>query len=130
MDVVLSPHDSTGCVWDGTGCFGDCDQQQMKDRCAEMEAQDQCESDDGAQKRCRWNFGTAHVLDAFVVGRSVGFETDISTTDLLLAVATLITVAVCILGGVYRWYRNREYKTLNEVEMAQELGGNVSGFSV
>lgn len=125
FQAIFKPHASSmGCVWDGTGCFGDCDTNQMKERCAEMESQTQCESDNGAQKRCRWDYGisTAFNYKAFVVGRAIGMETDISAVNMLLVVAVLVTVLFAV-RQVYRWYRNREYRKLNEVEMAHELGG-------
>jgi len=122
---LVEAHASTGCVWDGTGCFGDCDQNQMKDRCAEMESQSQCESQSGAQKRCRWDYGvSSNVFSAFVVGRGIGMEMDISTMNMLLFVAAVITVLFAV-RQLIRWYGNKDYHKLNEVEMTHELGVNL-----
>jgi Cys-rich repeat protein len=58
--MVTINADSTGCVWDGTGCFDDgCDPDQRASNCAKFGAQDSCESQNGKDSRCRWSFGEA-----------------------------------------------------------------------
>ena len=64
------------------------------------------------------------VFSAFVVGRGLGMETDISTINLLILVVAVVTVFFAV-RSVLRWCGNRDYHKLNEVEMMHGIGDTV-----
>lgn len=66
-----------GCVWDGTGCHGDCDTKTMEDRCNKYSHdKDLCEGDVGKYNRCIWSHGGNTAVQADEVQMEVMMSHD------------------------------------------------------
>jgi len=66
-----------GCVWDGTGCHGDCDTKTMEDRCNKYSHdKDLCEGDVGQYNRCIWSHGGNTAVQADEVQMEVMMSHD------------------------------------------------------
>ena len=73
------PFDS-GCIWDGSGCHEDCDEEAMEQRCSKLNHDmDTCNSDIGEYNRCVWSHGVNYNAKSkshkrAVIAEEVGME--------------------------------------------------------
>jgi len=104
-----------GCVWDGSGCTGDCSVEAMTARCSQLShAKEDCEGDEGQSQRCVWRQSLEQELLDHRVESVINFK--LSVVDIVLGLFSLISV-VFALTQLRQWWTNREY---NEVKDGME----------
>jgi len=107
-----------GCVWDQTGCANGCDMEAMDMRCDRMSHdQEMCEGEVGEFNRCVWSHGSNSHMNVDIHFSDIGED---STVDILLIVAGVVT-AMFIIQQFYKWWRNREYKEVKEIQHHEEI---------
>merc|ERR1711951_138748 len=116
MEEEIAPR--PGCIWDLTGCAAGCDEQVMDQRCDRMSHdQEMCEGEIGVFNRCVWSHGSDSHMNVDIHFSDIGED---STVDILLIVAGVVT-AMFIIQQFYKWWRNREYKKVQETQHHEEI---------
>jgi len=116
MDEEIAPR--LGCIWDQTGCAAGCDEDVMDQRCDRMSHdQEMCEGEIGVFNRCVWSHGASSQLNVDIHFSDIGED---STVDILLIVAGVVT-AMFIIQQIYKWWSNREYKKVQEIQHHEEI---------
>jgi len=116
MEEEIAPR--LGCIWDQTGCAAGCDEQVMDQRCDRMSHdQEMCEGEIGVFNRCVWSHGSNSHMNVDIHFSDIGED---STVDILLIVAGVVT-AMFIIQQFYKWWRNREYKKVQETQHHEEI---------
>jgi len=116
MEEEIAPR--LGCIWDLTGCAAGCDEQVMDQRCDRMSHdQEMCEGEIGVFNRCVWSHGSDSHMNVDIHFSDIGED---STVDILLIVAGVVT-AMFIIQQFYKWWRNREYKKVQETQHHEEI---------
>ena len=113
VNDAISP--KLGCIWDGSGCSGGCDEEAMSTRCGRLSHDmTACEGEEGREQRCVWSHGQQYESEQELVAQLIATGTvDVNVLDVVLGVLFVLSMTL-VMWRLYRCWMKRGYIKLAE----------------